>query len=491
MFALLFLAWVGEWPLDLDPVLYSGLWRSPFAIFAPLFAPVPGIRLSPWQLLLLALVPICLATPGAYRHRSPTMDAAILISVGSIAVTFLWGWMRGGAPYQAYYQLWRFLAALLIGYLVMSIIRRPRDLQILGLTVVCAALIRGTLVSYFYWAHVHDRTISAPDYMTSHDDSLLFVAAIVISGTWALIKRGGAAWTVASFTSLYLLYAIVLNNRRIAWVELAMALVVIYILIGPGALRRRINRAVIGAAPLLLAYAVIGWGREGALFAPIHALSSTGSDYDASSVARQEEIRNLLYTLSVSGNPVLGTGWGLPYQTVTTFYANFGESWSLALYTPHNSLLAVAIFGGLVGVLGIWGVIPVAAHLAASGYRNSADRIHRTAAIAAACILAAYSVHAFGDVGFQSFPCSVMLGFAIGTAGKVAAWTKPTALAKKAALRISRGDLGTPVTLSPNPSGKLVLQQRSVLRTTTPSAPNETTARAAQQRARRLRPQLR
>ena len=67
MFALLFIAWVGEWPIEVDSVLYSGRWRSPFAVFGPLFTPVPGINLFPWQLLLIALVPVCLAARGAHE----------------------------------------------------------------------------------------------------------------------------------------------------------------------------------------------------------------------------------------------------------------------------------------------------------------------------------------------------------------------------------------------------------------------------------------
>jgi hypothetical protein len=441
MFALLFVAWVGEWPRELDSYLYSGLWRSPFEIFGPFFVPLPGIRMFAWQLLLIALVPVCVAMPGAFRHRAREMDAAILVSLGSIAITFLWGWLRGGTPYHAYYQLWRFLTALLVGYLLMSVIRTPRDLRILATTIIAAALIRGTLVTYFYWVHVYGKISPPPQYMTNHDDSLLFVTAIVITGSWAVLKGGRTAWIVASLVSLYLFNAMVLNDRRIAWLELVMAMVAIYVLIGAGPLRRRINRWAIVAAPFALAYVVVGWGQEGALFAPIQALSSTGSNYDPSSLARQEENRNILYTMSVTGNPLLGTGWGVPYQKLTSIYNQYAGDWVLAFYTPHNSLLGLALFAGLVGILGIWGVVPVAAYLAARGYKGSADLPRRTAAMVATGILAAYSVHCFGDIGLQSFPCGLFLGVALATAGKVAAWSTTPALAKAA--RAPAGDVRT------------------------------------------------
>src|SRR5258706_92650 len=113
------------------------------------------------------------------------------------------------------------------------------------------------------------------------------------------------------------------------------------------------------AAPVLVVYVAVGWNQKGPLFAPIRALSTTGSDEDASSLARLEEDRNLVYTLWVAGNPVLGTGWGQPYQKVTSVYANFGDEWWQYAYMPHNSLLGVAVFAGVGGNCARWlGVRP-------------------------------------------------------------------------------------------------------------------------------------
>ena len=77
--ALLFLAWTAEAPND--TVVYCGLWRSPFQAFGPLFVSLPAVNLFPWQLLLIALAPICLARPGAFRARAWPMDATMASSV--------------------------------------------------------------------------------------------------------------------------------------------------------------------------------------------------------------------------------------------------------------------------------------------------------------------------------------------------------------------------------------------------------------------------
>ena len=99
MFGLLFVAWVGEWPVELDSTMYSGLWRSPFGVFGPMFVPLPGIRLFPWQVLLLMLVPVCLAARADRQPRAQELERAMLVSAACIAVTVAWGWLHGGSLY--------------------------------------------------------------------------------------------------------------------------------------------------------------------------------------------------------------------------------------------------------------------------------------------------------------------------------------------------------------------------------------------------------
>jgi hypothetical protein len=340
-------------------------------------------------------------------------------------VTFLWGFMRGGSAYNAYYQLWRFLVALLVALLLLGVLRTPRHLKALGLTILAAALVRGTLAIYFYWAIVHEKIQPPPPHMTTHDDTLLFVAGLLVVVCWALVEDRLACWLAALIVSAHLLYAIVLNNRRLAWIELVLVFALVYSVLPRGAVRRRVNACLLLAAPVLVLYVALGWGRDGALFAPLRALSTAGSNEDASSLARQEEIRNLLYTLTATGNPLLGTGWGVPYQKLTSVYANFGPEWWQYLYLPHNSLLGIAVFAGLVGICGIWLVVPVAAFLAMQGYRGSTGGIERAAAMAALCILPAYGAQCYGDLGFQSLTGGLILGIALAVAGKVSVWAVP------------------------------------------------------------------
>jgi hypothetical protein len=144
---LLFIGWTGEASLERDPITYEGHWRSIFVAFSPLFDSVQGLSLFPWQLLFVAMVPVCLAVRGVH---SSTLNAAITASVVCVAITFLWGLLQGGTPYHAYYQVWRFLAALALALMLQSAIRNEKDLAFIGLTIVLAAIVRGVLAIYFY-----------------------------------------------------------------------------------------------------------------------------------------------------------------------------------------------------------------------------------------------------------------------------------------------------------------------------------------------------
>lgn len=422
LFILLMVSWIGEWPMHLDTVMYSGLWRSPLVALGPLFEPVPGLSLMPWQLILLSLVPFCLSRRG-HAHE---LDRAIFVSLACVGVTFMWGLLRGGSPYFAYYQVWRFMTALLIAYIFMSTVRDRNDLLLLGKLLVVAALLRATLCVYFYWTYLRGRFDPMPQYVTNHDDSMIFASATIILMVWAYFRNSKATWFYATAIAGFLTYAMILNDRRIVWVEIAMALPCVYVLLGPGELRSQINRLALRAAPIALLYFVVGMFSSSAIFAPVQALMSTGSDYDPSSLTRQEEARNLLHTLVVSGNPLFGTGWGIPYDKVESYWSNYSSDWILVLYTPHNSLLGLAAFSGIVGILGIWGVVPVGAYAAARGYRRATDLVSRGTAMVAIGTMAAYSVHCYGDVGLQSFQGCVLFGAALGAAGKIAAWGEAT-----------------------------------------------------------------
>jgi hypothetical protein len=223
------------------------------------------------------------------------------------------------------------------------------------------------------------------------------------------------------------------------WFELGAALALLYLLPMAVALRRRLNRWMLVGVPVLALYAAVGWGRPGPLFAPLRAIdSATGENQDSSSLARNEENLNLMITYI--RHPILGSGWGHPFVSVSSYYAYFGGGWDeMYRYTPHNSLAALLAFTGLVGFFGTLSTIPVAAFLGARAARAAQTPLEHAAAPAAVCVLPIFGIHAYGDIGLQVLTNGLVLAVALATTGRVSAWTGAWPERTRRALRRAPG----------------------------------------------------
>ena len=68
-------------------------------------------------------------------------------------------------------------------------------------------------------------------------------------------------------------------------------------------------------------------------------------------------------------------------------------------------------------------MVPVTALLATRGYLDATEAVARAGGMCAAAVLPAYSAQCFGDIGFQSLTCALILSVAMAAAGKVYVWS--------------------------------------------------------------------
>ena len=289
-----------------------------------------------------------------------------------------------------------------------------------------SALARVGLCFLFFFTHVYGKNPQPyPACMTTHDDTVLFVLAIVIVLSRAIVRMNARSWLVAAAVSLPVLYAIHINQRRLAWVSLAAALLTLYVLL-ESRVRRRANRLALVMAPLLALYVTFGWGRQGALFAPLRSLASmTGETEDDSSKSRNIENDGLVLTFAV--HPVLGSGWGHEYLEISTLYSQgMGGIFPQYRFLPHNSLLGAFAFTGVVGFTAIWMVFSVTAFLATRTSRLATRPRDRTCAMWAVAGLPIYLNQCYADMGVQSLTGGVAVAASMVVAGRlsvaVGAW---------------------------------------------------------------------
>nr|WP_228530711.1 MULTISPECIES: O-antigen ligase family protein [Myxococcaceae] len=208
------------------------------------------------------------------------------------------------------------------------------------------------------------------------------------------------------------------NNRRIVYVEIVLALATLYFLLPWNAVKRLATRAVLLMVPLVPLYLAVGWNSSAGIFKPAQTVKSiVSADADRSTATREIENYNLYITLKQ--NPLIGTGLGHEYveqsraDDISQFFPQYR-------FIPHNSLLGLWAFGGLVGFTCVWAPLLVAVFLAVRSYRFAHRPGDRTAALTIIAAIFAFVCQAYGDMGLQSWPGVFLAAAAVSVAGKLA-----------------------------------------------------------------------
>jgi O-antigen ligase len=141
------------------------------------------------------------------------------------------------------------------------------------------------------------------------------------------------------------------------------------------------------------------------------------SEVDKSSEWRDLENFNLVST--VKANPVAGTGWGHPMVEAVKL-PSVVEEYELEPYLPHNSLLGLWAYTGVVGFTLIWMFMAVALYFAARAYRMATQPFDRTAALSSFSMIVIYMVHLYGDMALGTWTSIYLVGLAMVVAGKTA-----------------------------------------------------------------------
>jgi O-antigen ligase len=431
--ALIFLALTLENPSDVPA---CGLWRSPLYTVGALLLthlnvtiPLRPLIFSGLDLVLgyLIFVTFCrhMLRPARDRAVAPGARPMRTLALACLAGAFwMWtyGMARGGADFgSSLWQVQRVIYLPIIFLLFRHAFRGPRDHEAIGKVLVFAACARALLAIYIR------QTVPPPPgepallYATTHTDSMLFAGAACILVA-LLVEHHDRKRTLFALLALPLVIAgAIANNRRLVWVELGVALLVLFFASRWTPVKRKIAQGVIVTMPVIFIYAGVGWESSASLFRPVQiARSVIDSKADASTEWRDWENYNLFYTFKES--PVLGTGYGHGYVEIVKL-PDISSSYSLYRYIPHNSILGLWAYGGLVGFTAEWLTLVAALFLAARAYRFAHEPLDRVAALSVIGIVVTYLVHCYGDMGLGTWAAVFTVGPALVVASQLAVAT--------------------------------------------------------------------
>lgn len=414
----------------------SRLWSSPLAPLGALLDahwntifPVPPLVFSGFDLALVMLFVV-----AAYRRASgSTIDGhafvqsasplkyfSIVTILGGVLIE-LWGAAQGGMDFKS--SLWQVEHVVylpILFFLYDQAFRGPRDFPAIAKTVVTAALVRAAAA----WAIRHFVTPNSYDEMpvaTTHTDSMLFAVALSFCLVRLVELHDRKTLRMCLLVVPVLMLGMIANNRRLVWVEVALALFVLLALAPKrGRFVRNVIRTALVVAPLFAIYLAVGWdSQSGRLFSLARMMRSViDSKSDASSEWRDWENADLVFTLRQS--PIVGHGFGHPFiEAIPLPKVSYDQEY----FIPHNSILGLWAFCGLVGFTLLWLMLVVAALFAARSYKMATRADDRVAAMVALMMLVIFLAHCYGDLGLGTIAANLLTGLALVVTGKLALTT--------------------------------------------------------------------
>lgn len=405
------------------------LWPSAVAYYGTIkeFSGLPGASLPVFLLVTVGLLYRGVRGRKSAEYWAPPKFARdlLLLFLGTIISLSVWGLAHGGSIEGTFQQTLHLLQLPLIALVFLYALRIPEDLPAIGTIFVVTALCRSALVAYVYFIVCMPQGITErpglPEWCTTHSDSVLFVVSILIVVTHAFEQRTKRIIVRAAVVSAVLLLAIVLNNRRLAFVSLSIAPITIYLALAPSKRKRQVTRALVILAPIVIGYILVGSEIPSAspILKPAKLVMSVLDQKDSSAVSRDVENENLIYTLSQS--PLAPTGFGFNYQNspnnppvdLSDVFVNFR-------LIAHNGVLWLWSLGGVLGFTLLWLVFPAAATLALRAYRSARTALERSSALTALGAVAICIVQVWGDQGLNGYVTPITFGVAFAVATRLA-----------------------------------------------------------------------
>jgi phosphate starvation-inducible membrane PsiE len=386
---------------------------APFDWVEPLLVDATPIKIRLFDIIMLGILVAAANGREGRGLRTPPMRRALLLVLGTVVAWFAYGMLRGGDFRCASWQTYLMLSMVLTAFTVAATFYTAEHYALLAKTLMAVAIYRAVMCWIMYFEYILPGKIDPPPiHLTTHHDTVVWVTAIVILIVNALDARSTRVTLRNLLVMVLIAGAIQFNTRRLAWVSLTMALVVMYFLLPLGPVRRRAKRVVLALVPVVAIYAVVGWGSKASVVRPLQAFSSVTTEEDDSTKARNCENLSLIATAH-QNSVFLGTGWGHKYIELTNKYS-IAEAFELWPYIPHNSILGLFAYTGVFGVAGFWLAVPTAVFLNARVARLGSAASLRSAGVVGAAQIIVCGNQLYGDMG--SFSPGTMYVLAVSYA---------------------------------------------------------------------------
>jgi len=405
-------------------------WKPPLAFadvafYASLkdFAGVPGLSLP--FFFFGALYLFYRARKEARRNEDvvlPPKYALKTMTFFLCAVLALegFGLARGGNLTPSFFQILHLLTLPIVAMTFLYAFRGTEDLPAIGTIIVTVAVARSALVAGTYFTLARAFKDTEGFFVTTHADTVLFATALFALVAYAVHVRERKVVLRCLGLAAAVFVGVALNNRRLAFVSLGAAPVIMYLSLEESPTKRKVTRAAFVFGLLVLVYVIAGAQVEGdsPLFKPAKLAMSVLDQKDSSSESRDIENYNLIYTMGQS--PIVGTGFGWEYKEKLQLY-DISNLFALYRYIAHNGVLWIWSVGGVVGFTALWFVYPLTITLGMRAYRTAEEPVERAAALTGIGVVVATIAQIWGDQGWNSYLTLILFSLAFAVVARLEA----------------------------------------------------------------------
>jgi hypothetical protein len=357
----------------------------------------PVAKVRPIDALLL-LVLAYAVSKGAFKVATVRpMKRTIFGALGVTLLALVYGLSTGGDGRAAGWQTYLPLSTILATFAIAATHHTAEHFIGLLKAFVAAGVVHAVMGITFHLLYVRPGSIFPyPEYATTHYDSVLWTVSVGLLVLLPLRFPSPRNRLLAAVLVPLLLVAIQFNRRRLAWVSLIAELLTLYFVLPASRVKRVVQRVALGIVPVVLLYAVIGWGRPEGIFRPLRSFQTVSVEEDNSTKARDMENLGLIATATKYGW-VMGSGWGQKYVEVSSLYNIYDfELWP---YVPHNSVLGLFAYTGYVGFVGFWMLFPMSAFFHARVAKQAKRPIDQYMSTVALMQLVSCANLWYGDMG--------------------------------------------------------------------------------------------
>ena len=406
------------------------LYRSPtYAIGMFLYealskaAKIPGAKATGLEILLLLLAAVVGlrmlvrdSVDGKQRFQAaPPLLKACVVSMGTLLTLEIYGLGRGGVFNYSLLQMRTMFFMPFMTMFFAYAFKSRRDIQGLMVTYLTVAYIRGLQCIYYYFTVIRHEAKAGGDagdgsYTTTHSDSILAGVALTICIVAIYQHPTFRAFLLAALVVPVVGLGVLLNNRRTAFVAVALSLLFSYLMANSW-FKRRMQRTALTLTPIGLLYIAAGWGAHGGWAKPVQSLKTVIMQKDTSSATRDIENYNLLQTLKQ--NPLIGSGFGHKYLEVVHAF-DISKIFEAYRYVPHNSVLWFWGLGGVLGFSGFFMFLVVGVFMAARMARFAESNRQAVMAMTATAAVTCYLSQCYADMGLMSWMGSLVVSSSVG-----------------------------------------------------------------------------